>query len=121
MASLVKPPCLKEGDGVGLIVPSSPVQSHYLEEGMEALRDLGFLPRTAPGILRKHRFVAGSVAERVDETRGHDIVERFPLLGGKARVVLVGLRIGQIDILVGHIKIAAENHRLLLLQPFQIA
>ena len=56
------------------------------------------------------------LAERVDEPGRQQPAETPPFLVGESSVAPVGLRIGQIDLGVRDIKVAAKHHRLLLLE-----
>jgi len=67
MNSLIKPPCLRRGDRVGIIAPASPVEANRLEAGCDALRNLGYEPIYEDSILSSDLFFAGSVQRRVRE------------------------------------------------------
>ena len=61
------------------------------------------------------------VAERIHEARLHQPSEPTPFLDREPMVADVGLGIGQIDFLMGHIEVSAKNHRLAGLQCFQMS
>jgi muramoyltetrapeptide carboxypeptidase len=52
---------------VGVCAPGGAVDGPRLEKGVAALRELGFLVRSSPGILDRARFSAGTVERRVAE------------------------------------------------------
>ena len=54
------------------------------------------------------------LAPGVDEAAAEDGSERVPLLLREARRLLVGLGVREIDFLVGHVEVAAPEHRLAL-------
>src|ERR1700678_2807746 len=70
-------------------------------------------PRVVPIALREH-------AERIDEARVHEILESGALLVRESLLAAIGLGIGQVELGVRHIQIAAENDRLLLFQLLAI-
>src|SRR6185312_15724900 len=54
--------------------------------------------------------------EGVHKPRIHQVLESLALLLGKALAAAIGLRVGQIELGMGDIEIAAEDHRLGLLE-----
>src|SRR5581483_4758306 len=56
-------------------------------------------------------------AEGIDEARIQKVLEAAALLLGEALAAAVGFRVRQIELGVGNIEVAAENHRLGLLEP----
>lgn len=64
MVSWIKPPALQQGDLVGVCAPGGPVEPAALERGSQALRELGFEVRVAPGTLERTRFTAGDACTR---------------------------------------------------------
>jgi len=60
------------------------------------------------------------VAERVDEAGGQQAVEARALLVGEAGVAAVGAGVGQVDLPVRDVQVAAEDHRLALLEGAQV-
>lgn len=60
----IKPRALQPGDLVGVCAPGGPVEPAVLERGCQALRDLGFEVRVAPGTLARTRFTAGEASVR---------------------------------------------------------
>ncbi len=53
-----KPTRLKPGDKIGVFAPSSPVKEPYRGRGLEKIRELGYEPVEAPGILGGEHFLA---------------------------------------------------------------
>lgn len=62
--SWTKPQALRPGDLVGVCAPGGPVEPPALERGCQALRELGFEVRVAPGTLACTRFTAGEAGAR---------------------------------------------------------
>ncbi|NTU75545.1 MAG: LD-carboxypeptidase [Anaerolineaceae bacterium] len=64
---MIKPPCLKPGDTIGLISPSWPAAARYphrVENGMAALRSLGYQVKIAPHALNDRGYVSDTPANR---------------------------------------------------------
>ena len=70
-----------------------------------------------PGILH---LVGIFKAEGVGEAIGQQLAELGALLVGKARIMAVGLGILDIDLLVGHVQVAAEDDGLLGIEALEI-
>lgn len=66
----IKPLALRAGDTVGIVAPSSNVNSEMLLAGCNELEGLGFKVLYRKDIYAEHRYVAGSVDRRVQEFRG---------------------------------------------------
>lgn len=64
---LRKPPRLRRGDLIGVISPAAAVQADALQRGSETLRQLGFVVRVGEHALDRHRFLAGTDADRAAE------------------------------------------------------
>lgn len=67
MNTLHKPPRLRPGDCIGVISPAAAVQEDKLQRGCHALENLGFGVRIGEHVLDRHRFLAGTDAERARE------------------------------------------------------
>jgi muramoyltetrapeptide carboxypeptidase len=63
----MKPPALKAGDTVGIVAPASNIKRELLEQGCEALRQLGYTPFYLPSILEQDLYFAGSAKRRARE------------------------------------------------------
>jgi muramoyltetrapeptide carboxypeptidase len=59
------PPAVGPGDRIGVAALSGPVDPRKLERGVETLRRLGFEPVLADNLASRHRFFAGTDAERL--------------------------------------------------------
>ena len=67
------PPRLRFGDGVGIVAPGSPAREPGSVSGaIAAIRKLGFVPRPARNVRKRHGFLAGS-----DDERATDLMEMF--------------------------------------------
>ena len=55
----IKPRCLKPGDTVGVVAPSSPFNREALEKGLAVLRDMGFETCLADGLFERKGYLAG--------------------------------------------------------------
>jgi muramoyltetrapeptide carboxypeptidase len=64
---LRKPPRLRRGDLVAVISPAAAVQAETLQRGSETLAQLGFTVRVGEHALDRHRFLAGTDADRAAE------------------------------------------------------
>lgn len=62
-----KPPALKAGDKVGIVAPASNIKRELLEQGCEALRQLGYTPFYLDSILEQDLYFAGSAKRRARE------------------------------------------------------
>ena len=62
--TLIKPPALNRGDTIGIIAPSSYVESDKLDAGVEILREYGFNVSVHPQTLARDRQSAGSSVEK---------------------------------------------------------
>jgi len=67
----IMPPHLSTGDTVGVVAPASHIpraNEEYLEQGLERVRQMGFVVKCSPSLLeRKHLYLAGKDQERADE------------------------------------------------------
>jgi muramoyltetrapeptide carboxypeptidase len=67
----IMPPLLSPGDTVGIVAPASHIpraNEEYLEQGLERLRQIGFVIKCSPSLLkRKHLYLAGKDQERADD------------------------------------------------------
>lgn len=61
---MLKPPALGPSPLVGVVAPSSPVCHEFMEKGLAELRRLGFRLRIGRGVFARHRYTAGSPADR---------------------------------------------------------
>lgn len=64
---LHKPPRLRPGDCIGIISPAARVDAERLRRGCRALEELGFVVRLGEHVLARHRFLAGTDAQRAHE------------------------------------------------------
>ncbi|MGE0681183.1 MAG: LD-carboxypeptidase [Candidatus Binatia bacterium] len=64
---LRKPPRLHRGDLVAVVSPAAAVQAETLQRGSETLAQLGFTVRVGEHALDRHRFLAGTDADRAAE------------------------------------------------------
>ena len=62
-----KPPALRPGDTVGIVAPASNIKRELLEQGCDALRNLGYSPFYFESILEQDLYFAGSVERRARE------------------------------------------------------
>ncbi|WP_026069199.1 S66 peptidase family protein [Legionella tunisiensis] len=67
---LLKP--LREGDTIGIVAPSSPLQQEDIEKGIGFLQQLGFNLKLGAHLYERDRFLAGS-----DEKRAQDVMNFF--------------------------------------------
>lgn len=67
MVALRKPPRLRRGDVIGVISPAAAVQAEALQRGCAALEQAGFSIRLSAHALDRHRFLAGTDANRAAE------------------------------------------------------
>jgi muramoyltetrapeptide carboxypeptidase len=67
----MRPRPLKPGDRLAVCAPAGPVHPGRLQEGVAALRGLGFDVQVGEGVLAGRRFTAGTVDRRVQEL--HDL------------------------------------------------
>lgn len=72
MLIMIKPKCLKKGDRVALIAPSSPVSEEKLEMSIASVRFLGLEPVLYPSCTMKHGYLSGQ-----DFARAMDINTAF--------------------------------------------
>lgn len=72
MASIIKPPKLRQGDLIGVISPAGPVNEQDLQPGLETLRSSGFKVRLAPHVYDNRGYLAGD-----DEARLEDMHSMF--------------------------------------------
>jgi len=62
---LIYPPALQKGDTIGIVAPSSFIESDKLDIGVAALRSHGFEVKIHPQTLARENQSAGGVAEKV--------------------------------------------------------
>ena len=60
------------------------------------------------------------VAEAIGKASGQQLVQLAALLVLKARSTAVGAGVLQVNILMGHVQISAQDHRLFAVQVFQV-
>ena len=70
--SIIKPPRLRPGDGVGVIAPAGPVNVSELEAGLNELESAGFEIHLAPSIFARNDYLAGE-----DDARLADLHSMF--------------------------------------------
>ena len=68
----IKPPRLRQGDGVGIIAPAGPVEPSEIEPAISLLESLGFRVCLGPHVYERKAYLAGD-----DETRLADLHEMF--------------------------------------------
>ena len=61
---LIRPPALNKGDTIGIIAPSSHIESDVLDAGVAALRDYGFKVFIHPQTLARDQQSAGTAVEK---------------------------------------------------------
>ena len=64
---LRRPPVLRNGDRIGVFLPSSPIREPFRTRGLDALREMGYVPVEVPDILSHGGFVAKSPAVVIRE------------------------------------------------------
>ncbi|MDD3199610.1 MAG: LD-carboxypeptidase [Eubacteriales bacterium] len=69
---MIRPKCLKHGNRIALIAPSSPVDSEQLMLAVDSVRFLGMIPVIYPSATKVHGYLSGS-----DTVRAADIVNAF--------------------------------------------
>jgi muramoyltetrapeptide carboxypeptidase len=65
--SLLKPKCLKPGDRVGVVVPSSPFDRETFERGISRIEAMGFSTVLAEGLFDQDGYLAGTDERRADQ------------------------------------------------------
>jgi len=65
--SRIKPPALRAGDKVGIVAPASNIKRELLEQGVAALRRIGYEPFYFDSIMERDLYFAGSVERRARE------------------------------------------------------
>ena len=103
----IKPRALRPGDLVGVCAPGGPVEPAALERGSQALRELGFEVRVAPGTLARARFTAGEANVRradLEELFADDRVKGIVCARGGAGALGI-LRGLDLDLLRSHPKV----------------
>lgn len=63
---------LREGDTIGIVAPSSPLQPEDIKKGIHFLKRLGFKIKLGNHLYKSNRFLAGS-----DENRAEDLMAFF--------------------------------------------
>ena len=63
----IKPRALRPGDKLGIVAPASNIKRDVLEQGCEALRQLGYVPFYLESILEQDLYFAGSADRRARE------------------------------------------------------
>jgi len=66
-SEIVRPPALRPGDTIGVIVPASNLKSDWLAAGEAELHKLGFKTKHLDSILEKSLYTAGSDQRRAEE------------------------------------------------------
>lgn len=65
--ALKRPPALRPGDTVGLVAPAGFVGDRFgLEEIEHTIRAMGLVPKTAPNLLARYGYLAGTDRERAN-------------------------------------------------------
>ena len=59
------PPPLRPGDAIGVVAPAGPVRSEPFRRGLDYLRSRGYRPVVGEHVEARHRYLAGSDAERL--------------------------------------------------------
>ena len=72
MFPMIKPKCLKHGNRIALIAPSSPVDSEKLTLAVDSVKFLGMIPVLYPSATMTHGYLSGP-----DEVRAADINNAF--------------------------------------------
>lgn len=62
---LIRPPALQKGDTIGIVAPSSYIESDRLDMGVAVLRDYGFQVKIHPQTLARENQSAGGIVEKV--------------------------------------------------------
>ncbi len=69
---MIKPKALKPGDTIGVVSPSSPIDSERLEKGLDLIRSRGYQTKLYRHTLDATHFLAGT-----DVDRAADLMEAF--------------------------------------------
>lgn len=77
---MIKPPALKKGDPIRIVIPASPVKPDFFQPGMKALEELGFRPVFSTDLYRKWRYLAGE-----DDVRREELIDA--LLDNQSRAI----------------------------------
>jgi muramoyltetrapeptide carboxypeptidase len=64
---MIFPPPLKEGDRVGVIAISGPVEEDLLERGVRELSSRGLIPILGDNVLKRNDYLAGTDKERLSD------------------------------------------------------
>jgi muramoyltetrapeptide carboxypeptidase len=67
MPKLLKPPRLRPGDLIGVVVPASPMKHDRLENGIRYLENLGYRVKLGKHVHKETGYLAGRDAERADD------------------------------------------------------
>jgi muramoyltetrapeptide carboxypeptidase len=67
MPTLLKPPRLRPGDVIGVIVPASPVKNELLEKGIRYLEQCGYRVQLGRYVFRQNGYLAGLDKERAED------------------------------------------------------
>lgn len=67
MPKLLKPPRLRAGDLIGVVVPASPMKHDRLENGIRYLENLGYRVKLGKHTHQETGYLAGRDAERADD------------------------------------------------------
>ena len=62
-----KPPALRVGDTVGVVAPAAAIEAEFLEQGIAALREMGYRVKVSAHALDRAGILAGSDADRANE------------------------------------------------------
>jgi len=67
--NILKPPCLRKGDLIGIVSPASPPSAREkIDKGVQYLEQLGYRVKVGRHVLAQHGYLAGT-----DEQRAHDL------------------------------------------------
>ena len=73
-----RPPCLHDGDTIGIIAPAGPVSRRDdFEQGVAVLNRMGFRVRYEERIFESQRYLAGNDASRAEELMIYLKIRRF--------------------------------------------
>jgi len=64
---LLKPPQLKQGEGIGVIAPAGPVTRSEIQPGIKLLNSSGYNVVSGPHLYHKKGYVAGEDEERLED------------------------------------------------------
>jgi muramoyltetrapeptide carboxypeptidase len=67
MPKLTRPPRLRPGDLIGVIVPASPMKHELLEKGIRYLEQQGYRVKLGQYVFQQNGYLAGRDAQRADD------------------------------------------------------